>query len=647
MKGHSGNGITPVVKDTLCAWIAPKPQPDQYGYAAIDKITSRIVAMAEAMQKAHSEFPPSADMQPPNEPQPEEPADALPQKPAEVTTLDAALSLLDSGTLALDLETYGEVQGDEEAALDPAKGEIGLLSLAAESGEPVLLWHKRDPLDPATLRQLLQDRPLVIHNARFDCKWLSVKFGICPKDIFCTLTASRLLKNGSKLPNRFGDVVERELGIHLPKDQGQSDWGGMFLTQEQLEYAANDVRHLHALKARQMESLRTEHLEPVFGLECALIPIVIKMELAGFAVDRAKLEQIRDEAQGSGEQLKAALLKLLGGRLNVDSPEQLKRALDRAGIHVDNTAEETLRSLDNPIGDKILDYRTVEMQRRQAQALLEAVSDDGRIHANFNPLGTDTGRFTSNGPNLQQISRGVMRTAFVAAAGCQLIVADYSQIELRAAAYLSGDEVMLSAFQEGKDLHIQTAAVLTKKTPTDVTRDDRQIAKSANFGLVFGQQAPGLKVYARTNYGVVLNDARAKSIRGRFFSHYQGLAAWHRKAHALAPYTKEGLTLLGRRRLPGPDASDWDRFQLLINFRVQGSCADGLKLAMVRLAKELPVGTRMIATVHDELVLEAPEAIGEEIKNLTAKIMVEEMGKVLPGLPIEVEAKVCCNWGEK
>jgi DNA polymerase I len=146
---------------------------------------------------------------------------------------------------------------------------------------------------------------------------------------------------------------------------------------------------------------------------------------------------------------------------------------------------------------------------------------------------------------------------------------------------------------------------------------------------------------------VVLSDARAKAIRSRFFEHYQGLEAWHRKAWVLAPYTKEGRTLPGRRRLAGPDATKWDRFQLLINFQVQGSCADGLKLAMVRLAKELPLSARMIATVHDELVIEAPEAIAEAVKILTAKVMVEEMGTVFPGLPIEVETKVCSNWGEK
>ena len=637
------------------------------GEGSILQIAERIAQRARAMATVQ---PPAPFVQLPNETQAlsEGPADALPQKPAEVSTLDTAmLSLGGSGPLALDLETYGEIQGDEEAALDPVKGEIGLLSLAAESGEPVLLWHKRDPLDPVMLRQVLQDRPLVIHNARFDCKWLLTKFGIVPASLFCTLTASRLLTNGSKLPNKLGDVVERELGIHLPKDQGRSDWGGMFLTEDQLRYAANDVRHLHQLKARQLAALRTTQLEPVFDLECALIPIVIQMEHVGFAVDHLRLEQIRDGTHTQAEQLKAELVKLFGdnaelvpffggnaelvklfgGKFNVDSPAQLKRALDQVGVHVESTAEETLRALDNPIVDKLLDYRAVEMQRRQACSLLDAIAPDGRIHAYFNALGSESGRFSSNGPNLQQITRGVMRSAFIAASGHKLIVVDYGQIELRAAAYLSEDEAMLSAFREGKDLHIQTAAVLLKKKPADVTKHDRQIAKSANFGLLYGQQPAGLKVYARTNYGVVLSDARAESIRSRFFSHYQGLATWHRKAHALSPYTKEGRTLLGRRRLPGPDATNWDRLQLLVNFRVQGSCADGLKLAMVRLAKELPLSARMIATVHDELVLECPEAISEEIKNLTAKIMLEEMDKVFPGLPIEVEAKICGHWGEK
>jgi DNA polymerase-1 len=668
----SGNGHKPgtkAVRAMLRPWIAPEPPPDPYRITAVDASFKRLLAYAKTLKQAAPDTPhleqlasegvKNTILEPPSQ--------------AELISFAAAAALLGGGSpLALDLETYGENIKEEDAALDPAKGEIGLISLNMESSEPMLVWHKRDPVDPAALAKLLQDRQLIVHNARFDLKWLLAKFALLPSNLFCTLTAARLLSNGSKLSNKLGDVLVRTLGINLPKDQGASDWGGMFLVQGQLAYAANDVRHLHALKDRQLEQLRESGLEKVFELECALIPMVLRMETAGFGIDKPKLEQIRDEAAQAAEIARAELVKFFreqclaegaidqtmlfagelgkpcGDKINIDSPIQLKEALARAGIHVESTKEETLRALDHPVADQILSYRAIEMRRRQATALLEAVSPDGRIHATFNPLGTETGRFTSKEPNLQQISRGVMRTAFVAPPGHKLIIADYSQIELRAAAYLSGEEAMLAAFREGKDLHVQTAAVvLKKKKPEEVTKDDRQTAKPVNFGLIYGQKAAGLRVQARTDYGVIMSERQAEAIQSRFFAHYQGLAAWHRKADALAPYTKEGRTVLGRRRLTNEDDTNWGRFQLLINFPVQGSCADGLKLAMVRLAKELPPSTRMIATVHDELVLEAPEAIAEEIKVLTTKVMVEEMSRLFPGLPIEVEAKICNNWGEK
>jgi DNA polymerase-1 len=563
------------------------------------------------------------------------------------TTDEAQPHLGGDGPIALDFETYGRTRLDEDAALSPEKGEIGVVSLKTEIGNPTLINHRLTPIDVGQFRRVIGDRELIAHNAHFESKWLKAKFGLQPARLFCTLTAARLLSNGTKQSNKLEAVLEREFGVRIPKALGQSDWGGMFLTEEQLQYAANDVRYLHALKARQIEQLRAADLERVFELECALIPVVIKMEHAGYAVDNARLTEIRDDARKAANEHKAELGKQLGRGVNVDSPEQLKDALIGAGLYIENTSEENLCAIEHPLAEEVLAYREVEMQRRQAQVLLEAVRTDGRIHASFNALGAQSGRFASTNPNLQQVKRGEMRSAFVAAPGNSLIVADYSQIELRAAAYLSGDEAMLEAFRNGKDLHIQTGAILLDKSPEAVTKDDRQIAKSANFGLIYGQQALGLKVYARTKYGVTLTTERATAIRRKFFSHYKGLAAWHRKAHASSPNVKEGRTQLGRRRLPAPGASDWDRFQLLVNFRVQGSCADGLKLAMLRLFAKLPASAQLIATLHDELIVECPETAACEVKALTVLVMTEEMTKVFPGLPIVVEAKVCSHWGEK
>ena len=190
------------------------------------------------------------------------------------------------------------------------------------------------------------------------------------------------------------------------------------------------------------------------------------------------------------------------------------------------------------------------MQRRQAVALLAAIAPDNRIHAQYNPMGARTGRFSSNDPNLQQIKRGRMRGAFIAPPGRVLVILDYSQIELRVAVLLSGDETMLEAFRRGDDLHKQTAAAVLGKKPSTITKEDRQTAKAVNFGLIFGQRAKGLVAYALANYGVRLTLQQAESLRRKFFKYYEGIRAWHLDANLRAPFILEGRTVMGRRRLP-------------------------------------------------------------------------------------------------
>jgi len=189
-----------------------------------------------------------------------------------------------------------------------------------------------------------------------------------------------------------------------------------------------------------------------------------------------------------------------------------------------------------------------------------------------------------------------------------------------------------------------------QKTAEAVTKDDRQLAKAVNFGLLYGQGAEGLVRYALNSYGVTLELEQAKALRSAFFKHYTGLAAWHKKAWEKASSTTEGRTLLGRRRLvTGETATDWDRFQALVNFRVQGTAADCLKLAMVELALQLdPYDAQLVATVHDELIVECPRADAESIQNICVNTMISAANKILhSSIPIEVDAKICSNWGDK
>jgi len=374
------------------------------------------------------------------------------------------------------------------------------------------------------------------------------------------------------------------------------------------------------------------------------------MEFAGIAVEREKLEGIAAKHRAIAGECADALRAELGNpQLNLSSPAQLLTALRSAGLELKSTREEELKQADDgrfiPL---ILRYRAAEKRAQQAEALLGHVATDGRIHARFEPTGTATGRFSSKEPNLQNVGRGELREAFVAADGYRLIVADYSQIELRAAAAIAGETKMIEAYREGADLHRRTAATILGLPEAEVSKEQRQTGKLASFGLIYGQSAPGLVRYAASAYGVNLPLEQAREIRTAFFRTYGHLRQWHGISRQKAEQgIREVRTRLGRRRLVPEGASEWERFTALVNTPVQGSCADGMKRAIVLLSERLPGGVRILSTVHDEVIVEAPEAEAETVSQLVIETMREAMATLFPEVPIEVEGGVCDHWGEK
>ena len=570
----------------------------------------------------------------------------------QMITSRAALSeiaavIRDSRAVALDLETYGSGKND---ALDPWKGDIRLLSLALHAKPAWLIDLRAVGYDLGELKDALESCEIIAHNARFDLLWLWVKCGLRARKVFCTLTASRVLTAGTKPGNDLDKCLERYLQIPPAADHSSSDWGSMFLTDDQLAYAVRDVAHLHDLAAVERHELEMVGLDEVGRLEMDLLPAIIAMEAAGIAVDSERLRSLRQQAQ---TQMREAAVKLRDclqqPKLNPASPQQLAQALAAKGISVNATDEETLRAADDgQIIPAILAYRAAEKQAQQAASLLECVKNDGRIHGRFDPTGTATGRFSSKDPNLQNIGRGELRSCFIAAPGHKLIVADYSQIELRVAAAIAGETKMIEAYRQGVDLHKQTAAAVLSKALNSVTKEDRQISKSANFGLLYGQSAPGLVRYAATSYGVKLELGQAEEIRRQFFRTYGNLRQWHGESRNKADAgAREVRTVLHRRRIIPPEASEWERFTALVNTPVQGGSADGMKQAMVLLSQRLPKEARLISTVHDELLIEAPEALADEVCQVVKTAMTEAMAALFPQVPIEVEAGVCNHWGEK
>ena len=566
---------------------------------------------------------------------------------ADIDRIVDDLVLSDTGRIALDLETYGVARGD---GLDPWRGDIRLLTVCREGGPVWILDLRAIGYDLGRLADILRSATVIAHNAKFDLLWLRHKVGLRAGKVFCTLVAARLLSAGTKPGNDLDKCLHRYLGIPAAADHSLSDWGSMLLGDDQLAYAARDVAHLHDLADKLWGELEHDGLDVVARLEFDLVPVIVEMEAAGIAVDQAKLREIETHAKGQSAEHAALLRNKLGDpKLNPGSPQQLREGLARCGIQVENTNEETLKAADD--GDlipTILAFRGAEKLAQQARSLLDCAKSDGRIHGRFDPTGTATGRFSSKDPNLQNIGRGELRSCFVPAAGHKLIVADYSQIELRAAAVIAGESKMIEAYRNGVDLHRQTAAEVLGKRLDTVTKEDRQMSKACNFGLLYGQSAPGLVRYAASSYGVHLELEQAEQIRRQFFRTYDRLRQWHGTSRNKADAgVREVRTVLGRRRLIPETASEWERFTALVNTPVQGGCADGMKRALVLLAGRLPAEARLLSTVHDEVIVEAPEPIADEVCTLVRETLIEAMAALFPQVPIEVEAGVCAHWGEK
>ncbi len=405
--------------------------------------------------------------------------------------------------LALDLETYSggnKTVNTTKAkstggALRPWTGEIRLLTITDAEGGLQRFDLMSAPVLPPEVISAISEKPLIIHNGSFDLLFLAHKLGVHPPGVFCTLTASRLLSGSRLVKHDLAAVLERYLGVKLAKEYGASDWGAARLSFEQLEYAEDDVRYLHRLKEVLMTKLEKAGLGRVFDLESALIPAVVGIEEQGFAVDAQKMRGLLALVEARQGVLQEALRTKFGiPALNPGSSQQVVKAFQSIGETIPNANEETLIALDHEYAPMVLEYHKVAKRVGTITGLLKHVQTDGRIHAQFKPLGTDTGRFSSSKPNLQNIDRGELRTCFVPSApDRRLIVADYSQIELRIGAIFAKDAAMLDAFRAGEDLHRKTAAGVLSKTVEEVTKADRQLAKAINFGFLYGQQAEGFR----------------------------------------------------------------------------------------------------------------------------------------------------------
>lgn len=530
--------------------------------------------------------------------------------------------LMAAPVLGLDLETTG---------LDPHQDRPRLLSLSTERDTYLVdlfaLPHALEALRP--LFEAKTGPVLVGHNLKFDLAFL-LKAGLWPEGrrLWCTGLAHQVIHARSRMP-ALADLVPS-----LDKSLQTSDWSGP-LSEAQLAYAAKDAQVLLPLYHQQKGEVQRLGLGRVMEIESRTLPAVAWMGLKGTPFDPERWLATAKEAELSAQEA----LKRLDWRTNWDSPKQVLEALRRAGIELSDTREETLsRYRTHPTVAALLAYR--EHRKRvgtYGPAWLENLHPlTGRIRPSWQQIGAESGRMSCSRPNLQQVPREpAYRACFRAPIGRVLVKADYSQIELRLAAQIAGEKRMLEAFERGEDLHTLTARLVTGKA--EPSRGDRQLAKALNFGLLYGMGSEGLRTYARANYGLELSPQEAEALREAFFRAYPGLRAWHRRQ---PEGETEVRTLAGRRRVT-------DRYTEKLNTPVQGSGADGLKLALAVLYEDRHRSPNAfpVLAVHDEIVIEAPADGVSAAHTWLTRAMREGMEAILTGVPVLVEAGVYGDWG--
>ena len=560
-------------------------------------------------------------------------------------------ALMRAKVLAVDTETTG---------LDPHTDRVRLIQLAAP-GVPVLIidCFRALPECLDVIKGLLESPNVkIFQNAKFDLQFF-MALDVYPYPIFDTMLAGQLLRTSDGPPRaNLAAFAGHYLSEELDKSEQISDWRGE-LSDAQLTYAARDAEVLPRLREVMVKALYDNGLSKVAFTEFSCVRAVAGMEYAGVGIDAvrwerliAKTERERDEALSvlhtyAGEPV--VQTSLWGEDVvlnhNFDSNQYILQLLREHGIPAEATSK---RNLSAYSGHPLI--KALGAYRKAAKALSGFLypipqmihKKTGRLHPRYGQIGAWSGRMSCGGPNIQQIPRDAnFRACFAAPPGRKFIIADYSQIELRVAAQISGDGRMISAYKNGEDLHALTASLISDVPINAVTKTQRQAAKAVNFGLIFGMGAAGLQQYARQSYGVDMTLEQAASFRDSFRA-YPGIAQWHRRIKTDKP--GEERTLLGRKFLFGENSGAAGRY----NTPVQGTAADIAKSALGMLAQDIKgTSINIIAAVHDEILLEADESEAATAADMLKNAMEQAGNGILSDVPCVADVAIADTWAGK
>jgi DNA polymerase I len=542
-------------------------------------------------------------------------------------------------------------------------------------------------------------RPKVLQNAAFDLNFLRGEGLEITGHIYDTMFAAKIKNNGSSLPNNLGAIVNRELSEPLPKELQKANWAGE-ITDEMFKYAARDTCCLPRLIEPLTDKLKTSRVSQsvtlfdIFKLEAMCLRPISLMQWYGFKFDAEAAVELRLALVDEEADKKLFFLNALDEAIQRRHPKDQTKWLPRDPDGSFNTREKTKGSLrlgtkvyagfnprSNPqmaqkfedagillppnvkglpsLDQNLLaflraDYKLIDLYLQWKEratrvshidTLLEAVGPDGHIHAGYRQMGTDTGRLSCAEPNLQQIPRErEFRSLFIAPGGWSLVVADFSQIELRVAAELSGEPLMLAAYRAGRDLHTETAALMTGKDQCDISKAERQSSKIANFGLLYGAGPSTLRRQAVAQYGIDMDMEEAKAIVSSFRKAYPRLYEWQQDQGGQT--TVSVFTKYGRRRLM---VGRNDKYTTRINTQVQGTAGDICKISIAMLYQRIHDKSnvvKLIATVHDELVLQVVDDQAEYWAAQLKECMEAAGALVCRKVPIVAEVSWGKSWAD-
>src|SRR6476620_1631512 len=555
----------------------------------------------------------------------------------------------------------------ETTDLDPYISRLRLVQLATPDNVFIIDINKfaghdlKQSEELAPFRALLSAlRPIKIaHNSKFDAKFIKHNFGVDLGGLFDTLLASQLVSAGD-IEERHGleAIAGRYLNEAVDKSERLSNWE-FELSEAQLQYAARDAAVLIPLREKLIDRIKSLGLIKCAQLEFECVMPVVDLELTGFYMDKKRwLEQLAIVEEKRGE-VANELQEMLGegvaqaslfgpprANINLDSQQQVTEALTRLGIPLpDSTRNWKLQplALQYPVVAKLLEYRTMQKALTSyGQNMIEFINPKtGRLHADFRQIGAPTGRFACTNPNIQQVPHAVeYRRCFMGhPATRSLVIADYSQIELRILAEFSGDEAFINAFRSGADLHKVTAAQLFGVSSEQVTKEQRDFAKRLNFGVVYGIGAQRFSMM--TGLGV----SDAEDVLRRYFATYKKLDAYLRESANRAVSDKEARTGSGRLVKFNYDPSDRQQVSMTQrngkNAPTQGTSADILKRALRLLNDELrATSAKIVNIIHDEIVVEVDAAEAEAVAKTVENLMCAAGEEYLQTVPVRVESQI-------